>query len=40
MIHLTKSDDIGEVTWYGLKSDPVDEEDIVCLIDDPNGSQA
>jgi pyruvate/2-oxoacid:ferredoxin oxidoreductase alpha subunit len=38
MIHLTKSDDIGEVTWYGLKSEETDEENLVCSIDDQDNS--
>ncbi|HGJ64792.1 TPA: pyruvate ferredoxin oxidoreductase, partial [bacterium] len=38
MIHLTKSDDIGEVTWYGLKSDEKDEENLVCSIDNQDNN--
>ena len=30
MIHLTKSGDIDEVTWYSLKKDPSEEENLVC----------
>lgn len=30
MINLTKSENINEVTWYGLKKDATDEEGLVC----------
>ena len=38
MINLTGSEDIGEVTWYGLKKDPADEETAVCSRGDLNES--
>jgi 2-oxoisovalerate ferredoxin oxidoreductase alpha subunit len=36
MIHLTKSGDIDEVTWYSLKKDPSEEENLVCSRGDSN----
>jgi pyruvate/2-oxoacid:ferredoxin oxidoreductase alpha subunit len=38
MIHLTKSEDISEVTWYGLKKDETDEEGAVCSLDESTDS--
>ena len=36
MIHLTKSGDIDEVTWYSLKKDVTDMENAVCIRGDLN----
>ena len=38
MIHLTKSGDIDEVTWYSLKKDVTDVENAVCIRGDSNDS--
>jgi len=38
MIHLTKSGDIDEVTWYSLKKDPSEEGNLVCSRGDSNES--
>ncbi|MDQ1317722.1 MAG: 2-oxoisovalerate ferredoxin oxidoreductase alpha subunit [Candidatus Poribacteria bacterium] len=38
MIHLTKSGDIDEVTWYSLKKDLLEEENLVCSRGDLNES--
>jgi len=38
MIHLTKSGDIDEVTWYSLKNLVTDEENLVCSRGDLNES--
>ncbi|MGB9596775.1 MAG: transketolase C-terminal domain-containing protein, partial [Candidatus Poribacteria bacterium] len=34
MINLINNEGIGEVTWYGLKSDEIDERALVCLKSD------